>query len=144
MISNEGTRKESEQVVEGWLRDAFAIAGVQSPALDRAEQSHRAQRRRIGKGAELVVPQRDVGGEIVRPIRPPLADECSELARTILIGRAEKGLVPGPKILGLILHRGGETVPPACPRHFPPPRAPPPEDAIERRRAQPPSVGAVQ
>src|SRR3546814_3583162 len=102
MISNEGTRKESEQVVEGWLRDAFAIAGVQSPALDRAEQSHRARRRRIGKGAELVVPQRDVGGEIVRPIRPSLADECSELARTILIGRAEKGLVPGPTLLGLI------------------------------------------
>src|SRR3546814_12541000 len=43
-----------------------------------------------------------------------------------------------------MLHRGGETVAPDCPRQLPAQREPPPEGAVERRGVQPIAVGAVE
>jgi hypothetical protein len=109
-IANEGAGEETEKIEEGRTRYAFAIGAVQTYSRDRFDEDQRANRRRIGEFAEVVMAHRQVRAEPFRPLRPPLADKGGERAGSILV--AEAGKASSPEILFLAFDR--------CVRRWPP------------------------
>ena len=143
-IADERAGEEAVEIVEGRLGDALAISGVEAEPADRAHQQRGAQGRRIREGAEAVVAHGEVGDDGRAPLRPPLAGECGEAARPVLVGAAEIDRVAGVEILDLMLDGGGDPVPAELARQLRVERQPVAERAVQRRAVEPVAVGAVE